>query len=48
VDNVLNNPFRRFRTFFDPDRSNPVPVIFEARERFQPRSMLLRYKHNFG
>ena len=48
VDNILNNPFRRFRTFFDPDRSNPVPVVFEARERFQPRSMVLRYKRNFG
>ena len=48
VDNILNNPFRRFRTFFDPDRSNPVPVVFEERERFQPRRAVLRYKRNFG
>ena len=48
VDNILDNPFRRFRTFFDPDRSSPVPVVFEARERRAPRQMVLRYKRNFG
>ena len=48
VDNILNNPFRRFRTFFDPDRSSNLPVIFERRERFAPRQMVLRYKRNFG
>lgn len=48
VDNFLNNPSRRFRTFFDPDRSNPVPSIYEARERFQSRTVTLRYKRNFG
>ena len=48
VDNILNNPSRRFRTFFDPDRSNPQPVIFEDRERFQSRTLALRYRRNFG
>ncbi len=48
VDNLLNNPFRRFRTFFFPDRSDRQADLFERRERFQPRTVYLRFKQSFG
>ncbi len=48
VNNLFDNPSRRFRTFFSPDRSNPIPSIFERRERLQGRTVFLRYKYNLG
>ena len=48
VDNVLDNPSRRFRTFYEPDRTNPAPSVYEERLRLHGRTVTLRYKRNFG
>jgi hypothetical protein len=48
LDNILNRPGNRYRTFFDPDRSNPDPYEFEYRERNRHVTSYIRLKQSFG
>ena len=48
LDNLLEVKGKRFRTFFSPDRSNPVPNLFEIRERNQHLTAWVRLKQSFG
>lgn len=48
VNNLLNNDDGRFRTFFSPNRTNPVSVAIEVRERNTHVSMILTLNQSFG
>jgi hypothetical protein len=48
VNNILNNGGGRSRTFFSPNRTNPVPVAYEVRERNVHVGMILTLKQSFG
>lgn len=48
VDNLLDAPVYRRRTFFAPDRSNPTPFLFEERRRNRHVLPILTVKRTFG
>lgn len=48
VNNLLDNGGGRRRTFFSPNRTNPVPVAEEIRERNTHVGMVLTLKQSFG
>ena len=48
VDNVFDVPGQRFRTFFKPDRSHPVPYLYEKRSRNQHPAVSITLKRSFG
>lgn len=48
VDNLLDSPVYRRRYFYDPDRSEPNPKVFEERERNKHVLPILTVKRSFG
>ncbi|MDB5721383.1 MAG: hypothetical protein JWP15_2001 [Alphaproteobacteria bacterium] len=48
LDNATGVPAFRDRTFFEPDRRNPVPSLYEYRERNKHVVPYVTLKHNFG
>ena len=48
LDNATGAPVTRERTFFDPDRSNPNPSLFEYRKRNIHILPYVTLKHSFG
>jgi len=48
IDNLTGVAGYRDRTFFPPDRHNPVPDLIEHRNRNQHLIPYLTVKHNFG
>ena len=48
LDNLADVRATRTRTFYTPDRSNPVPSAIEFRERNKHVTATLTLRHNFG
>jgi hypothetical protein len=48
LDNILEKPGNRYRTFYFPDRSNLDPYEFEYRERNRHVTAYIRFKQSFG
>jgi hypothetical protein len=48
LDNLTDVPAARDRTFFSPDRSNPLPSLFEHRQRNKHIIPSIGLKHSFG
>ena len=48
LENLFDVGGTRGRTFFEPDRTNPDPSLFEFRERKGHRAISVRVRHSFG
>ncbi|MES2288137.1 MAG: hypothetical protein V4530_00255 [Pseudomonadota bacterium] len=48
IDNLTRSAGHRDRTFFSPDRRNPIANAFELRERNRNIIPYLSFKHSFG
>lgn len=48
ADNLTDARSKRWRTFYEPDRTNPEPFEQEYRERRPHRVLYLLVKHSFG
>lgn len=48
AENIADGRSRRWRTFYDPDRTNPLPFREEYRERKPHVQLYLSVKHSIG
>ncbi len=48
IENLLNSPSKRWRYFYQPDRTATTPFQLEYRERASHRGGYLSVKHSFG
>lgn len=48
AENLTDARSRRWRTFYDPDRTNPLPIREEYRERKPHVQLYLSVKHSIG